>query len=425
MLIHPAQEHDGLDWEAKTAEFAHEATTLLYEMDYPSTTLTICWAQRKQSFIGDDAENAPAPPHLSEAEDWGQLFSLGAVMTLLVLAVELMWPTRNEFENTESGFLSSVRTKVFSNVGKNVIEFFLATPVQVVIGGRFVRRSGFAPCMPVHCCSEALILFAVLLRNSAWYAFPTGNMGTLVALSSCTAYLFSLAMLLRMVLGGGMMEESSMPMFDMPVMLLTFISFGKVLESLAKERTTAAIDALKALQPQVATRVVPAGKSTITISPSFSPALLSARTREQGLHTLESGEKSPLVVISDHAKYGAADAYASQGAEAISGNGSAVESEEEVMIEDLCIGDLVRVRPGQSIPVDAVVMRGEGEVDEAMVTGESMPVHKRPGSSVLGATLNKSGVLTCRVTTLPADSMLAQIIQVLSCGWLSLLILFK
>ncbi|QHU99307.1 heavy metal translocating P-type ATPase [Synechocystis sp. CACIAM 05] len=84
---------------------------------------------------------------------------------------------------------------------------------------------------------------------------------------------------------------------------------------------------------------------------------------------------------------------------------------ETVAIAELVINDVVRVRPGEKIPVDGVVVAGNSTVDESLVTGESFPVDKTVGTDVIGATLNKSGSLDVQVSKLGQDSVLAQIIQ--------------
>ena len=90
-----------------------------------------------------------------------------------------------------------------------------------------------------------------------------------------------------------------------------------------------------------------------------------------------------------------------------------VTGEEETMVpvELVKIGDLVRVRPGEKIPVDGEVVDGASAVDESMLTGESVPVEKVPGDKVVGATVNSSGVLTLRATAIGSDSALAQIVK--------------
>jgi Cu2+-exporting ATPase len=83
----------------------------------------------------------------------------------------------------------------------------------------------------------------------------------------------------------------------------------------------------------------------------------------------------------------------------------------EVPTADVQVGDLLLVRPGAKIAVDGTVEDGQSEVDESMVTGESLPVHKRPGAEVVGATINKNGTLRVRATKVGSDTALAQIVK--------------
>jgi len=83
----------------------------------------------------------------------------------------------------------------------------------------------------------------------------------------------------------------------------------------------------------------------------------------------------------------------------------------EIPTAEVVVGDLLLVRPGAKVAVDGVVEEGESEVDESMVTGESLPVHKETGSEVIGATINKNGTLRVRATKVGADTALAQIVK--------------
>ena len=85
--------------------------------------------------------------------------------------------------------------------------------------------------------------------------------------------------------------------------------------------------------------------------------------------------------------------------------------EMDISIEDVIIGDMVVVRPGEKLPVDGVVVEGHSSVDESMLTGESMPVEKSPGSPVIGATINKLGSLKFEATKIGKETALAQIIR--------------
>ena len=88
--------------------------------------------------------------------------------------------------------------------------------------------------------------------------------------------------------------------------------------------------------------------------------------------------------------------------------------EETVAVDEVAIGDLFVVRPGENIPVDGVVTEGCSAVNEAALTGESLPVDKGPGDAVSSATLNQSGFLTCRATRVGEDTTLSQIIRMVS-----------
>ena len=135
--------------------------------------------------------------------------------------------------------------------------------------------------------------------------------------------------------------------FDTAAVIMTLVLLGRLLEARAKRSTTAAIRRLAQLQPQTA--------------------------------TLLRGEEEQEAVV--------------------------------VPIEQVQPGDRVLVRPGESIPVDGIVQAGSAAVDESMLTGESLPVEKRPGDSVTGATLNTTGALTVLATKVGTETALARILD--------------
>ncbi|MEM7794314.1 MAG: cation transporter, partial [Cyanobacteria bacterium P01_C01_bin.118] len=134
--------------------------------------------------------------------------------------------------------------------------------------------------------------------------------------------------------------------FDEPVMLLSFILLGRTLEARARFQATEALRNLIALQPDVARLV----------------------TGDQTAQTID------------------------------------------IPIEQLQVGDMLQVLPGDKVPVDGQIKTGQTTINEAMVTGESLPVTKQPGDRVIGGTLNQSGVITIIVNRTGADSTLAQMI---------------
>ncbi|MDZ7730556.1 MAG: copper-translocating P-type ATPase [Natrialbaceae archaeon] len=87
------------------------------------------------------------------------------------------------------------------------------------------------------------------------------------------------------------------------------------------------------------------------------------------------------------------------------------DSERTIPVEDLTVGDRMKVRPGEQIPTDGVVVDGQSAVDESMVTGESVPVEKAPGDEVVGSTINENGLLLVEATSVGADTAIQQIVQ--------------
>jgi Cu+-exporting ATPase len=89
-------------------------------------------------------------------------------------------------------------------------------------------------------------------------------------------------------------------------------------------------------------------------------------------------------------------------------------SEEDIPLEHVHVGDLLRVRPGEKVPVDGVVVEGHSSVDESMITGEPVPVEKLPGAKVTGATVNGTGTMLVRAERVGRDTMLSQIVRMVA-----------
>lgn len=195
-------------------------------------------------------------------------------------------------------------------------QLFLATPVQFVAGWQFYKDGYFA-----------------LKSGSA-------NMSVLVALGTSAAYFYSVAV----VLWGASLGLHEV-YFESSAVIITLIILGKLLEAIAKGRTSEAIKKLMGLQVKTAR------------------------------------------VIRDNI-------------------------EIDIPIEDVKVGDLVIVRPGERIPVDGVITEGFSAIDESMLTGESVPIDKQVGDEVIGSTINKHGSLTFEATKVGRDTALAQIIRI-------------
>jgi Cu+-exporting ATPase len=196
----------------------------------------------------------------------------------------------------------------------NLLMFFLATPVQFIIGWTFYVGTYRG------------------LRNK------TVNMDTLIAMGTSAAYIYSTAVIFLPEV-----FPNAAVFFDTAVMIITFILLGKLLDAIAKGRTSEAIRKIMGLQAKIA-------------------------------RVFRNGE------------------------------------EMELPVEEVQVGDIVVVRPGEKIPVDGTVIEGYSGVDEKVITGESIPVEKKIGDQVIGATLNKTGMLKFKTTKIGKDTVLSQII---------------
>jgi Cu+-exporting ATPase len=197
----------------------------------------------------------------------------------------------------------------------NVWLFLFATPVQFVVGWTFYVGAYKG------------------LRNKS------ANMDTLIAMGTSTAWLYSTVV----TFAPGIFPSAGV-FFDTATMIMSFILVGKLLDAIAKGRTSEAIRKLMGLQAKIA-------------------------------RVIRNGE------------------------------------EQEIPVEDVQVGDIVVVRPGEKIPVDGTVTEGYSGVDEKVITGESIPVEKKAGDPVVGATMNKTGVLKFKATKVGKDTALAQIIN--------------
>ena len=177
------------------------------------------------------------------------------------------------------------------------------------------------------------------------------NMFTLIALGVGAAYAYSTAATVAPGLfpDGFRMAGGVEPYFDTAVVIVALVLLGQVLEQRARGRTGAALRALLGLAPATARRV--------------------------------SG-----------------------------GPGEAEGREEDVPLAAVAAGDLLRVRPGERVPVDGVVVEGASAVDESMLTGEPLPVEKGPDARVVGGTLNGTGTLLMRAERVGAETLLARIV---------------
>ncbi len=240
----------------------------------------------------DGAEDKARKRHIQHLK-----LLLTASIGLTIPIIALMWLSPLPMEQT------------------NILMFLLATPVQFVVGWTFYVGTYKG------------------IKNK------TANMDTLIAMGTSTAYFYSTVVTFIPEL-----FPNAAVFFDTATMIMTFILLGKLLDAIAKGRTSEAIRKIMGLQAKVA-RII--------------------RNNQ----------------------------------------------EIEVPIEEVIVGDIVIVRPGEKIPVDGTIIEGYSGVDEKVITGESIPVEKKVGDQVVGSTINKTGMLKFRATKVGKDTVLAQIIN--------------
>ena len=242
-------------------------------------------------------------------------------------------------------------------------QLLLATPVQVWLGGRFYR-AGWAAA-----------------RNHA------GNMDLLVALGTSAAYGLSVWQLVQGWAGGHAMPHLY---FEASAAVITLVLLGKWLEGRAKRQAGAAIRALAQLRPEHARIRRPGGGGAHTGGTGTSHAGSTdiGNTYTGGIHTGSTD-------------IGSADP----------GSTDPGTTDTDVPAGAVRPGDLLVIRPGERIPADAIVREGRSHADESLLTGESLPVAKEPGSTLTGGAVNGDGLLLAEATASAAEGTLSRIVR--------------
>ncbi|PSQ38007.1 heavy metal translocating P-type ATPase, partial [Halobacteriales archaeon SW_5_70_135] len=174
--------------------------------------------------------------------------------------------------------------------------------------------------------------------------------------------------------------------FAVSTFITTYHILSEYTSLVVRTRASRAVNDLMDLQPDTARRVTDDGE---------------ARSGSEDTSDTSSGEHA----ADDR---GAADGRAASGTSRERGDPRDGEV-EEVELDDLDVGDRVRVKPGENIPVDGEVLDGESAVDESVATGESVPIDKQPGDEVIGGSVNRTGALLVEVTATGEDAFLNQV----------------
>jgi len=229
------------------------------------------------------------------------------------------------------------------------------TVFAVMMWGILASSVENIPMVPISEEIMSKILFVLASITLFWIGRPflegvvrfvkyrVANMDTLIGLGALTAYVYSTVL----VLFPELIERFGLPeanYFDVAIVVVGFVFYGKYLEARSKIKTGEAIEKLMDLQAKTA--------------------------------LVERDGK-----------------------------------EVEIPISEVVIGDIIIVKPGGKIPVDGVVTEGKSALDESMITGESMPIDKAVGDTVIGGTINKQGALKVKATKIGSDTLLASIIK--------------
>lgn len=282
-----------------------------------------------------------------EIQEWRYAFRTSLSFAVPVFIISMFLPMFIPFLD-----IGSIKLPIIPGVWLgDVLCLALTIPVQFGIGKRFY----------------------ISAFRSIRHGSPT--MDVLVVLGTSAAFFFSCAAMVVSIL----IPPHSRPgtVFDTSTMLITFITLGRFLENRAKGQTSKALSRLMSLAPPMA---------TIYADPIAAAKAAESWDAQAGIH-----EKQSQVDDKEN-------------------TGSAVE-EKTIPTELIEVGDVVILKPGDKIPADGTVTRGESYVNESMVTGEAMPVNKKPGSPLMAGTVNNAGRLDFRVTRAGRDTQLSQIVR--------------
>lgn len=212
--------------------------------------------------------------------------------------------------------------------------------------------------------------FYVTSYKSLKHRSPT--MDVLVMLGTSAAFFYSCFTMVMSILSKHHRRPSTV--FDTSTMLITFITLGRWLENRAKGQTSAALSRLMSLTPSMTT--------------IYEDPIAAAKLADGWTSTDPSDGSKPALASED-----------------------ASVNQRIIPTELIQVGDVVLLRPGDKVSADGVILRGESFVDESMITGEALPIHKRKGSHVIAGTVNGTSSIDFKVIRAGKDTQLSQIVK--------------
>lgn len=258
--------------------------------------------------------------------------------------------------------------------------------------------------------TAATVVYGLPLARNAASAFASSRtltMDTLVTISSSVAYLYALCLLIASAAVGRNVSEEGMgePPFETTAVLLGLVAVGREIEQGAKRRTQHAVKRLTQLAQVDAVIAVPAAVAApglllgtgAALAPAVAAAAAPAAAAADPVGDVQPAEPTVVAV--------APAAPAAAPAAPLGAPGSSLPPDL------LHLNDIITVSPGQRFPADGTVVAGASTADESIVTGESAPVPKAAGNSVVGGTTNGEGVVMMRVTALPSTGTVSRIVS--------------
>lgn len=369
------------------------------------------------------SDTAMMKAHLAaERAAWGRRFLISLLLSIPVLFLSMIMPFIQMGFGSDWGYFAGVQ----GLWTRDVVLAILTFPVQFIIGSTFYRKAwkGIRGVFRGRGCALGMD-FLIALGTSAAY-FASILVMVLAAVEES-----------RMSDNGNMAGHdymSSEPLhvfFETSALLIAFVMLGKWLEAVAKGRTSDALSALLDLQPESAVIAVEDPEEAAWLLREAAGPDAEAASNDAPAHTSSaSGYTTPapasassgivqieMAALSSSVTHHRPGSSLSAVPEDSPASSSSSRSAPRILGErvvPLCLvspGDLLKVVPGASIPCDGSVEVGTSEVNESMLTGEPLPVHKKPGDEVVAATVNTNGLMYVRAARVGGDTVLSQIVK--------------